>query len=85
MGKSIVKMILDNHRDIELYKRAMTDIVLMLKSDNSHLEFQRYKEIPEMSYIKRRIEELKSYRASLNELQPTQYERGECGNDTPCY
>ena len=84
MGKSIVKLILDNHRNIALYKRAMTDIVLMLSSDNTHFTYQKYKEIPEMSYIKREIEKLKSRLASLGELQPAQYERSKCGNDTPC-
>lgn len=75
----LIKSILNNHRDIELYKRAITDIVLMLDHKDSDLVVQRYKDIPEMSYIIRKIRELKSF----EELKPTQYKCGKRSDDTP--
>lgn len=69
MAKGIIRTILDNHRDIELYERAMTDIVLMLSGKDSCFRLQKYKGIPQMSYIAKKIRELKL----LEELKPTQH------------
>lgn len=60
MKKGIIRTILDDHQDVALYKRAITDITLMLSHRNGEFRLQHYKEIPEMDYIIRKINELKS-------------------------
>lgn len=69
MKKGIIRTILDNHRDVILYKRAISDIALMLSHKDGTFRLQHYKEIPEMDYITRKICELKS---SFDKLQPSQ-------------
>lgn len=69
MRKGIIRTILDDHQDIILYKRAIKDITLMLSHKNGELRLQHYTEIPEMDYIIRKINELKS---PFDKLQPSQ-------------
>lgn len=73
MKKGIIRTILDNHRDVELYRRALTDIVLMLKPGNFDFTIQRYGCFSEMNYIVRRIKELKSF----EESNPSKHQSGD--------
>ena len=54
--KGVIKEILDNHRDVAMYKRAMNDILLCLEGYNPPV--QGYKDNTE-DYVVRSVAELK--------------------------
>ena len=67
MGKGIIKTILEDHRDIAIYRRAIKDIVLLLHS-KTPIAIQKYDNIGEMDYI---VKEITSLKSRLTELQPS--------------
>lgn len=67
MKKGIIREILDNHRDLAMYKLVLTDIALLLRN-GTPLRHRCIDSMPNLYYIEDKINELRS---RLAELEPS--------------
>lgn len=68
MGKGIIREILDNHRDVAMYRLVIIDIILLLR-DGTPMRHRFIDSMANLLYIEDKINELRS---RLAELEPRQ-------------